>query len=281
MGSAESGGDATDAARPSRRHSVRRILSRRIASGLRRRRRHVPGVGSPQVPRANRWCSRASRPAACCRSRSPPMAAAWPRPEQTAPSASGSLAILLRNPCSCRATRAASCRWRFRLDGARLASGSLDGTARVWDTNSVAQPAVIQTTRVPSGRAALSPDGKRLISGGADRSVRLWDLGAVSQPPTVLEGNAGSIWAVSFSHDGSRAAAAGDDSIVRVWDVRTPGGRRCCSKDIRESCDPWPSHGMAHTLPRLVTTASSTSGTRTMRTRPPGCCRDTAGRSTS
>jgi WD40 repeat protein len=64
----------------------------------------------------------------------------------------------------------------FRPDGARLATGSDDGTLRIWDPATGSQLAAIKCFGGYSVHGvAYSPDGTLLATGGADL-VRLWAL---------------------------------------------------------------------------------------------------------
>ena len=81
----------------------------------------------------------------------------------------------------------------FSVDGALLASGSFDGTVRLWDTATLldgGNAASVATLNPQAGviyALAFNPDGRTLASGGAEGLVTLWDLPA-QQPVATLRG---------------------------------------------------------------------------------------------
>lgn len=64
----------------------------------------------------------------------------------------------------------------FSPDGKTLASGSQDGSIRLWDPATGEARAVLKSKWVLA--LACSPDGKTLASGHSDRRGRLWDMAA-------------------------------------------------------------------------------------------------------
>ncbi|HUS65221.1 MAG TPA: protein kinase [Kofleriaceae bacterium] len=107
-------------------------------------------------------------------------------------------------------------RVRFSPDGARIATASYDGTARVWDAATGA-PQVTLQHEGPVLRVEWSPDGARLATAGQD-GASLWDAATgarVVHVPMALGARAAVL-----SPDGARLAVVSTSDGVQVWDVR-------------------------------------------------------------
>ena len=129
----------------------------------------------------------------------------------------------------------------FSPDGARIVSGSDDGTVRVWDAASGAELLVL---RGHEGWVF----GRRVFAGWrthrervADGTVRVWDAASGAEL-LVLRGHVGAVLAAAFSPDGARIVSGSWDGTVRVWDAASgaellvlrgheePGSRRSRSR---------------------------------------------------
>jgi len=105
----------------------------------------------------------------------------------------------------------------FSADRTLLASGSWDGTAKVWN---LAEGRDIKTLGVRGSVSAvsLSDDGAWLAVGATDKSVYLWDLRGTSAA-RELKGHKRSIQALAFSPDSKSLASAAPDERILVWAV--------------------------------------------------------------
>ena len=108
----------------------------------------------------------------------------------------------------------------FSPDGATLASGSWDGTVRLWDVATGEAIATLEGHTDWVFSVSFSPDGATLASGSWDDTVRLWDV-ATGEAIATLEGHTYAVFSVSFSADGSTLASGSWDGTVQLWDVVT------------------------------------------------------------
>jgi WD40 repeat protein len=98
----------------------------------------------------------------------------------------------------------------FSPDGARLASGSADGTATVWSLEDRAAAVRIKTPEAIKV-VAFNADGSLLVTASADRVVRVWDS-ATSQERSRLQ-HLAPVQLVAFASDGRRLVTMGPDEL--------------------------------------------------------------------
>ena len=108
----------------------------------------------------------------------------------------------------------------FSPDGSRVASGSEDRTARVWDVQTGECQYTLEGHLDAVRSVVFSPDGSRVASGSEDQTARVWDV-QTGECQYTLEGHLDAVRSVVFSPDGSRVASGSEDQTVRVWDVQT------------------------------------------------------------
>ncbi len=106
----------------------------------------------------------------------------------------------------------------FLSDGVTLATGSWDGTVKLWD---VVSQQDIATLKVHTYTSAMtfSSDKRTLAAGSWDGTVKLWDVETERDIATFRHTD--EVTSVSFSPDGAILATGSRDGTVKLWDVAT------------------------------------------------------------
>jgi WD40 repeat protein len=123
----------------------------------------------------------------------------------------------------------------FFRDGHRVATCSVDKTARVWDLAVTTQPPSKMYSDMTGFRSlALSPNERRLAVGddiGRPGKVKVFDV-ATAQEVAVLSGHKESITDVAFWPDGNAIVSVSRD-VVHVW--RAPSWEEIETAERREA----------------------------------------------
>lgn len=105
---------------------------------------------------------------------------------------------------------------RLSLDGARLATASLDGTARIWDL-ATGQELLRLAHPDQVTAAAFTPDGRQLVTGSRDGQVITWDA-ASGEQLRAMQLPAG-VTALAVSPDNQTLTAGREDGLASVLNL--------------------------------------------------------------
>lgn len=105
-------------------------------------------------------------------------------------------------------------------DGQTLASGSDDGTIKLW---SLSTGQLLYTLTGHAGivfSVTFNPSGQILASGSQDRIIKLWDLHS-RQLLRTLESHTHWVRSLAISPDGQTLVSGSADKTDRLWDLQT------------------------------------------------------------
>lgn len=136
----------------------------------------------------------------------------------------------------------------------RLATGSGDKNARIWDTETGTPKFTLTGHTHWVLCVAWSPDGERLATGSMDKSVKLWDPETGKAVGAPLTGHSKWITNIAWEpyhlwKDGTaRIASASKDTTVRVWNANTGRTEHILSAHKSSvSCVRWGGTGLIYT----------------------------------
>src|SRR5438309_131809 len=124
----------------------------------------------------------------------------------------------------------------FSPDERLLASGSTDGSLKLWDVESGAVLWSGEHTSTTSW-LAFAPDGGLLASGGFDATVRLWD----PQLGTLLEAlpHPGPVYRLAWSRDGHLLATGDGAGTLRLREIGPSRPATCVESLVGHSSWMW------------------------------------------
>jgi WD40 repeat protein len=110
----------------------------------------------------------------------------------------------------------------FSPDGRRIVTTDAaftDFVARVWDSDTGKQIAVLKGHEGPVTSVAFNPGGQRIVTASHDKTARIWDAGS-GKELVVLKGHTSAVYAAMFSPDARRLLTISDGATFDF----NPGG---------------------------------------------------------
>jgi Tol biopolymer transport system component len=109
----------------------------------------------------------------------------------------------------------------FSPDGLLIATGSLDGTARLWSAPEGTAIGILEGHTNAVTAVAFSPEGRLLLTASRDGTVRTWSV-AEKRQQAVFRGHSGVVNSAVFNPHGPYVvSASSQDRTVRLWEADT------------------------------------------------------------
>lgn len=108
--------------------------------------------------------------------------------------------------------------WTVASHGNRILTVSADQSAVLWEADSGKETVRFTEHQSPVTAGTFRPDGNEIATGGGDAVIRLWDP-ATGKSHTSLTGHTGVITALTYSPDGKKLYSASADKTLRIWNI--------------------------------------------------------------
>jgi WD40 repeat protein len=108
----------------------------------------------------------------------------------------------------------------FSPDSKKLASGSGDMTAAIWEVETQKLLYMLRGHNAEVYAVGFTPDGQRVVTGSFDQTLKLWSV-ADGREIAPMVGHRDKVFALAVSPVDGTIASAGYDRTVRLWDGKT------------------------------------------------------------
>jgi WD40 repeat protein len=101
-----------------------------------------------------------------------------------------------------------------------LASGSSDGSIKLWDISSRREVRTLTGHTDSITSIEFSEDRKTVAAGSSDGSLLIWDVRNDDASVQLTRGP-DPMWSACLSPDGSKLAVGTDSGSISMWDIRS------------------------------------------------------------